>query len=38
MRRFREIQEVSGKENERLMPRFNVEEIEKEFSPESFRM
>lgn len=37
MRRFREIQEVSGKENERLMPRFDVEEIEKEFSPESFR-
>ena len=37
MRRFKEIQEVSGREEERLMPRFNVEEIEKEFSPESFR-
>ena len=35
MRRFKEIREVSGEE--RLMPHFNVEEIEKEFSPESFR-
>ena len=35
MRRFREIKEVSREE--RLMPHFNVEEIEKEFSPESFR-
>jgi hypothetical protein len=35
MRRFREIREVSREE--RLMPHFNVEEIEKEFSPEAFK-
>ena len=35
MRRFREVRERG--ENERLMPRFNMEEIEKEFSPESFK-
>jgi hypothetical protein len=34
--RFKEIRNEERGE-ERLMPRFDVEEIEKEFSPESFK-